>query len=1179
MDTVIVCCSHMIQDGTLKALINQVRILLVGALYGPLGSSSPSARNLLQTLLKKLDGSTPGTRESPSTTAMVGLEAVANQAKKSVPQVNASKAFEGLDDVDMENYNTTGDSLANSQVPSIEDNDETKNRGSSCQQEVMKDESAALLSNEINAVVPQGSADVDRENYYTTEDSLTNSQVPSIEDDDETTNKVSSCQQEVMKDESTALPSNEINADNDETKNRGSSCQQEVMKDESAALLSNEINAVVPQGSADVDRENYYTTGDSLANSQVPSIEDNDETKNRGSSCQQEAMKDESAALLSNEINGVVPQGSADVDMENYNTPGDSHVPAIEDYDGRTNKGSSCQQEVMKDESTALPSNEINAGVPDEDSNSFHLGNVSTAAKNRVHSFVLDLVNTTSSQLDTSSHLNQLELTTSESVEAGPGPVKEDSSGYTKVLMLSLKGNDSLESTAMSSAKKSAPQVNASKASQGLADADMENYNTTGDSLANSQVPSIEDEDDTNNQGSSCQQEVMKDESAALPSNGINAGVPDEDSNSFYLGNVSMAAKNRVDSFVLDLVNTTSSQLDTSSHLNQLELTTSASVEAGPGQVIEDSSGYTKVLMLSLKGKDSSESTAMSSGVPDEDSNSFHLGNVSTAAKNRVHSFVLDLVNTTSSQLDTSSHLNQLELTTSASVEAGPGQVIEDSSGYTKVLMLSLKGKDSSESTAMSSAKKSAPQVNASKVSQGLADVDMENYNTTGDSLANSQVQSIEDNDETNNQGSSCQQEAMKDESAALLSNEINAGVPDEDSNSFHLGNVSMAAKNRVHSFVLDPVNATSSQLDASSYLNQPELTTSESVEAGPGPLNEDSSGYTKALMLSLKGKDSSESTAMSSGNKRKRKRSIPESLDTSEKESDEPLQKSQCLIMETNLHQTDEPLPKVPWLTVEKTDSSTAKVTIEHMHPPGEPTDSWTSTGKGISPEAEGKTRKRKRRDSESLDTSEKECDEPLRKSRCLVAETNENFPQAEEPDSHENFARVRVENATNPEALEYAHLCIRNAYHALLGAGILEHQAAVMAPENVTIQPQVSKAISDDEATNNENSSCPQEVMKDEATSTDVAALVAFATKSAIFVEVDPDLKKDEGDFNCGLTIVKGPLYYSLTLITTQEKISPYNIKIISSRQVTWNVDKQDALQNDNSSGETSIQEGILA
>ncbi|XP_022778605.1 uncharacterized protein LOC111320181, partial [Stylophora pistillata] len=195
--------------------------------------------------------------------------------------------------------------------------------------------------------------------------------------------------------------------------------------------------------------------------------------------------------------------------------------------------------------------------------------------------------------------------------------------------------------------------------------------------------------------------------------------------------------------------------------------------------------------------------------------------------------------------------------------------------------------------------------------------------------------------------------------------------------------------------------------------------------------------------------------------NKRKRKRSVPESLDTSEKESDEPLQKSHCLIMETNLHQTDEPLPKVPCLAVEKTDSSTAKVTIEHMIPLGEPNDSWTSTDKGISPEAEGKTRKRKRRAPESLDTSEKECDEPLRKSRCLVAETNDKFPQAEEPDSHKNVARVKVENSANPEALEYAHLCLRNAYHALLGAGILEHRAAVMAPENVTIQPQVSKAI----------------------------------------------------------------------------------------------------------------------
>ncbi|PFX13515.1 hypothetical protein AWC38_SpisGene22394 [Stylophora pistillata] len=201
--------------------------------------------------------------------------------------------------------------------------------------------------------------------------------------------------------------------------------------------------------------ENYNTTEDSLANSQVPSIEDDDQTSNQGSSCQQEVMKDESAALPSNEINAVVSQGSADFDVENYDTTGDSlansQVPSIGDDDETANKGSSCQQEVMKQESAAVPSNKINAGVPDQDSNSFYLRNISMAVKNRVRSFVLNLVNTTSSQLDTSSHLNQPELTTSESVEAGPGPVNEDSSSYTKVLMLSLKGMDSSESTEMSS--------------------------------------------------------------------------------------------------------------------------------------------------------------------------------------------------------------------------------------------------------------------------------------------------------------------------------------------------------------------------------------------------------------------------------------------------------------------------------------------------------------------------------------------------------------------------------------------------------------------------------------------------------------------------------------------------------------------------------------------------------
>ena len=36
------------------------------------------------------------------------------------------------------------------------------------------------------------------------------------------------------------------------------------------------------------------------------------------------------------------------------------------------------------------------------------------------------------------------------------------------------------------------------------------------------------------------------------------------------------------------------------------------------------------------------------------------------------------------------------------------------------------------------------------------------------------------------------------------------------------------------------------------------------------------------------------------------------------------------------------------------------------------------------------------------------------------------------------------------SPEALEYAHFCLRNAYHALLGA----------TAKNLTVHPQVSKA-----------------------------------------------------------------------------------------------------------------------
>ena len=156
----------------------------------------------------------------------------------------------------------------------------------------------------------------------------------------------------------------------------------------------------------------------------------------------------------------------------------------------------------------------------------------------------------------------------------------------------------------------------------------------------------------------------------------------------------------------------------------------------------------------------------------------------------------------------------------------------------------------------------SAPQVNAS---QEMGDVDMEkakeNYNTTGDSWANSHVSLTEDDEETNNEGSSCQQEAMEDESATLPSSEINAVAPDHHLNSFPSRDVSMLAKKRVHDFVLDIVNTASSQPDTSSHLHQ-------SKPPGPDPVSEESSSYPeKVLILSLKENDSSETTMMSSGN------------------------------------------------------------------------------------------------------------------------------------------------------------------------------------------------------------------------------------------------------------------------------------------------------------------------
>ena len=95
----------------------------------------------------------------------------------------------------------------------------------------------------------------------------------------------------------------------------------------------------------------------------------------------------------------------------------------------------------MEDESATLPSREINEVAPDQHLNSFNLRNVSMAAKDRVHDFSLDLANTTSSQPDTSSHLNQSKSPTSESatfVEFGPDPVNEESFSYPeRVSMLS----------------------------------------------------------------------------------------------------------------------------------------------------------------------------------------------------------------------------------------------------------------------------------------------------------------------------------------------------------------------------------------------------------------------------------------------------------------------------------------------------------------------------------------------------------------------------------------------------------------------------------------------------------------------------------------------------------------------------------------------------------------------
>ena len=153
------------------------------------------------------------------------------------------------------------------------------------------------------------------------------------------------------------------------------------------------------------------------------------------------------AEISAPQVNASQEMGDVDMEkaQENYDTTGDSHVSLIEDDKEKNNEGSSCQQEAMEDESATLPSSEINAVVPDQHLNSFPSRDVSMLAKKRVHDFVLDIVNTASSQPDTSNHLHQ-------SKPPGPDPVSEESSSYPeKVLILSLKENDSSETTMMSS--------------------------------------------------------------------------------------------------------------------------------------------------------------------------------------------------------------------------------------------------------------------------------------------------------------------------------------------------------------------------------------------------------------------------------------------------------------------------------------------------------------------------------------------------------------------------------------------------------------------------------------------------------------------------------------------------------------------------------------------------------
>ncbi|CAH3152172.1 unnamed protein product, partial [Pocillopora meandrina] len=644
-------------------------------------------------------------------------------------------------------------------------------------------------------------------------------------------------------------------------------------------------------------------------------------------------------------------------------------VSLIEDDEETNNEGSSCQQEAMEDESATLPSREINEVAPNQHLNSFNLRNVSMAAKDRVHDFALDLANTTSSQPDTSSHLNQSKSPASESaifLEFGPDPVNEESFSYPeRVSMLSPMYHGKLISNLLihNLAEISAPQVNAS---QEMGDVDMEkakeNYKTTGDSWANSHVSLTEDDEETNNEGSSCQQEAMEDESATLPSSEINAVAPDQHLNSFPSPDVSMLAKKREnDSSETTMMSSDVPHVCASPVWEIHETGCPPSSSAQTPVTHSWSSTLTSGRSIDI-GLKTTCATPAENKTPGE-----------TAATSSDGSIITDL-NTTDMpsfrcKSGTSAKKESCDFGTSAtSSDVDANQVITKSSRFADIF---------------------SPSLNEFKEQE-----------STGDSLSHSRVSLRIDEVEARQNSSAC---VRRSESPSKNTQSHDKGSVNPLTNSLGLKQSDF-----------ENTSIISCCCDGKAY-----------IENEASPSCSKSFGFVAKMSTGLEN-----SNLVSKRSKRKRKRGAPE---CSNVESVEPLRKSPRFAMETGENQTESPL---------------IKVKIEHQHPPaedlGDPTDAATSAKKRSSPKAKGKTRKRKRSVRESSDISDK----PLQNFPWL--ETNEPQVVSPQAEGEKEQPRVKVEVPQSPEALEYAHFCLRNAYHALLGA----------TAKNVTIQPQVNTA-----------------------------------------------------------------------------------------------------------------------